>query len=342
MKKPVPAVHLTVSLTALWLAGCGGAEPYGPPAGLEPVVAEAAPAASVEAPPVREADVPLAERWRSPFAVASAGRIAPPEPRPVAVLGADPSIQPVNGGQTTGPASAGTPSSGGNAPVAGSASAAGTSSSAGNGTPVGNTSGTANPSPAPSAANTAPASNASQAGNPSSTGNLTSAPSAPPPTNTPSAATPTPPAAAGGVSSGAGVERAPSAPPAVSAAGSTASATAPSPPRPPAPPAESVTSVRAHEVQRGDTWYGIAQRYGVPPRELAAANPGVDPERIRIGQVLRIPLAAEAAPSRSHRVGPGDTLWGIARRYDVSVEDIRRANRMTDDRVRLNQTLVIP
>lgn len=46
--------------------------------------------------------------------------------------------------------------------------------------------------------------------------------------------------------------------------------------------------------------------------------------------------------SRTHRVGPGDTLWGIARRFNVSPERIREVNGLSGDRVRVGETLVIP
>lgn len=101
--------------------------------------------------------------------------------------------------------------------------------------------------------------------------------------------------------------------------------------------------VRTHKVEWGETWYGLARRYEVSPGALAAANPEVNPERLRSGQVLRIPSPTGAATGqRTHRVGPGDSLWGIARRYGVSMEQIRKANRLDNDRVRLGQTLVIP
>jgi LysM repeat protein len=98
----------------------------------------------------------------------------------------------------------------------------------------------------------------------------------------------------------------------------------------------------AHVVQRGDTWLGIAGRYRVSPSALAEANPGVDPERIRIDQTLRLPGSPSSAPRVTHRVGPGDTLWGIARRYDVSLEQLRELNGLRDDRVRPGQLLEIP
>ncbi|CAN5624031.1 hypothetical protein BH23GEM6_BH23GEM6_03350 [soil metagenome] len=108
--------------------------------------------------------------------------------------------------------------------------------------------------------------------------------------------------------------------------------------------AAATTGSRTHRVEWGDTWLGIARRYSVTSSALASANPDVDPERIRTGQVLRVPGADPALRSgqRSHVVGPGDSLWGIARRYGVTMEQIRSANRLSDDQVRLGQTLIIP
>jgi membrane-bound lytic murein transglycosylase D len=189
--------------------------------------------------------------------------------------------------------------------------------------------------------------------------------------------------------------RAPAAPD--TAAAGTAPRTAPatpaatSPPTPPSaatPPRATTTPSRSaaprqHTVQAGDTFFGIARRYGVTAAALAAVNPGVDRELLRAGQVLQLPAYATspgegeraqngqraqpepprtqptpppaqrpaaqrpaaqrpAAQQRTHRVAAGETLWGIARRYGVAADQIRRANRMTDDVVRIGQTLVIP
>ena len=123
---------------------------------------------------------------------------------------------------------------------------------------------------------------------------------------------------------------------------------------------------RTHEVQPGETFYGVARKYSVPPAELRAANPGEDPEKLRSGTTLWIPAAAAGsaanaegakgagegrpkagdakpvAARRTHKVVKGDTLFGIARRYGVRPADIRSANKMEDDNVRLGQTLIIP
>lgn len=49
------------------------------------------------------------------------------------------------------------------------------------------------------------------------------------------------------------------------------------------------------------------------------------------------------APTRtSHTVVRGDTLWGLSRKYNVSVDAIKQANSMRNDTVVLGSTLVIP
>ena len=61
---------------------------------------------------------------------------------------------------------------------------------------------------------------------------------------------------------------------------------------PPAtPPPEPVE--RVHTVRKGDTFWSLATRYygtGRRWRDIAAANPSLDPRRLRIGQTVRIPL----------------------------------------------------
>ncbi|XP_075580619.1 lysM and putative peptidoglycan-binding domain-containing protein 1 [Pelecanus crispus] len=50
-----------------------------------------------------------------------------------------------------------------------------------------------------------------------------------------------------------------------------------------------------------------------------------------------------AAPAREHRLEPGDTLPGLALRYGVTMEQIKRANRLyTTDTIFLKPTLLIP
>lgn len=154
----------------------------------------------------------------------------------------------------------------------------------------------------------------------------------------------------------AGSTRPPSRPPARDTAAARRNQTAPAPPSP--------SSGRAptHTVASGETFYGIARRYGVTSAQLRALNPDVDVNALEVGDQLRLPAGARdgGAPAqrraqepartgaqtqpgtRSHTVAAGETLFGIARRYGVTVDAIRRANQLETDQVRTGQRLVIP
>jgi len=48
---------------------------------------------------------------------------------------------------------------------------------------------------------------------------------------------------------------------------------------------------RTHKVQSGETPYSIARKYGVKLDALLSANPGLNPRRMQIGQLLNIPAS---------------------------------------------------
>lgn len=128
----------------------------------------------------------------------------------------------------------------------------------------------------------------------------------------------------------------------------------------------------AFPVSEGDTLAGIAKRFDVSVADLLAANPGVDPLRLQVGQVLRVPSSlaavaasgsgrpspakapvpmanpADASPAvggaaRAHTVSLGDTVWDIARRYGISVERILSENSGLDPmHLRIGQTVHLP
>lgn len=97
-----------------------------------------------------------------------------------------------------------------------------------------------------------------------------------------------------------------------------------------------------YRVQRGDTVNEIAQRFGVAPETLMRANGmdprqadgrmgrgGADPDRLQIGQQLRIPVATPGL-EREHRVVAGETLAGIADHWGVSLQALLAANPQFD------------
>lgn len=92
----------------------------------------------------------------------------------------------------------------------------------------------------------------------------------------------------------------------------------------------------AHTVQKKETLFGIARKYGVEPQDLTARNPNVS--ELKPGMLLIIPVAkVSSAPasviapaaedeSRSHLVQPGETIYSISKRYDLTPEEIQAAN----------------
>lgn len=103
------------------------------------------------------------------------------------------------------------------------------------------------------------------------------------------------------------------------------------------PPDRRVT-VAEHVVRSGETLSGIASSYGIRTAELEAANPGVRPRRLQIGQRLMVPLVpgaaaviagvqgASAGENGVYVVRPGDSLWTIARRHGTTVGALRAWN----------------
>ncbi|MCB1097322.1 MAG: LysM peptidoglycan-binding domain-containing protein [Verrucomicrobiales bacterium] len=53
-------------------------------------------------------------------------------------------------------------------------------------------------------------------------------------------------------------------------------------------------SDQVYVIQKGDTIYGVARRFGASPEQLLRYNAIADPESITIGTQVRIPKAGEA------------------------------------------------
>jgi spore germination protein len=96
--------------------------------------------------------------------------------------------------------------------------------------------------------------------------------------------------------------------------------------------------VLIHVVQKGDSFYKLAQNHDVSVDDIASANGLSNQTVLVIGQSLIIPTEAT-----SHRVRASETLWQIAQRYGVSLQELSAANQITNPAlIYPGQTLVIP
>ena len=88
-----------------------------------------------------------------------------------------------------------------------------------------------------------------------------------------------------------------------------------------------------YAVRRGETLSSIARRFSVTVREIVRANPGIDPDRLDIGQVICIPgVADEVCPcGKLYTVRRSDSMFRIARSFSIPLETLIAANRHIPD-----------
>lgn len=94
-------------------------------------------------------------------------------------------------------------------------------------------------------------------------------------------------------------------------------------------------------IQAGDSLYSISLRLEVSLKRILEANPGINPYRLRIGQIICIP----ACPPNytEYIIQPGDTLSKIAIKFNVTIESILKANPSVDPNyLRIAQRICIP
>jgi len=107
-------------------------------------------------------------------------------------------------------------------------------------------------------------------------------------------------------------------------------------------PDHSIKSSNLYIVQKGDTLYSLAKKSGVSMKELKKIN-HLQTEKVYIGQKLKLSIDSPAEDIKPvYKVNPGDTLWGIANRFGVKVEDLKKANGLRLDMVLIGQKLTIP
>ena len=100
------------------------------------------------------------------------------------------------------------------------------------------------------------------------------------------------------------------------------------------------TGTLQYVVRAGDSLWLIARKYGTTVDAIKNLN-GLTSDMLNIGQILKIPAAG--SPSYiEYTVQSGDTLWLLARRYNTTVDAIKRTSGITSDRLSIGQVLRIP
>ena len=100
-----------------------------------------------------------------------------------------------------------------------------------------------------------------------------------------------------------------------------------------------------YTVKAGDTLYGIANKYGLTVNELKSIN-NLSTSALSIGQVLNLKKSNDNnfsnAEGTTYIVKKGDTLYAISRYFGLTIDEIKNANNLTSNVLKVGQVLKMP
>ncbi len=103
------------------------------------------------------------------------------------------------------------------------------------------------------------------------------------------------------------------------------------------------TSENTYTVQNGDSLWSIAKKFNISVEELKLAN-NLTSNLLRVGQILKIPVEEEPSSGdyTVYTVKSGDSLYSIAQKYNVSVDELIDYNDLATTNLKINQQILIP
>ena len=107
-------------------------------------------------------------------------------------------------------------------------------------------------------------------------------------------------------------------------------------------PPDTLENSITYVVKKGDNLYDIAKRYNTSATNIMKLN-NLSNNNLSIGQVLKIPYSTTIAIEPNiYTVAAGDNLYGIARKLNTTVDEIKRLNNLTSNTLSIGQKLKIP
>ena len=100
-------------------------------------------------------------------------------------------------------------------------------------------------------------------------------------------------------------------------------------------------TINYYTVQKGDTLYKIAKQFSTTPEELKRIN-NLKTDTLQIGQKLKVSEEPLEGENNTYTVKKGDTLYGIASAYGISVEELKKLNNLTTNSIYIGQELIVP
>lgn len=120
-------------------------------------------------------------------------------------------------------------------------------------------------------------------------------------------------------------------------------------------------SVKVHVVEKGETLYGLCRKYDVKIDEICKLNNFSKDTLLKIGQKVKIPVKnndevtnkseiiiknnkPKDIPEKTdtYTVKKGDTLYNIAKKFDISVDILKILNEMSGTTIKIGQVINVP
>jgi len=99
-----------------------------------------------------------------------------------------------------------------------------------------------------------------------------------------------------------------------------------------------------HQVGEKETLYGISKRYGTTVEVILQYNPTAD-AGLEIGQILKVPYTPKrivrAGEGTMHTVAAKETMFSISQAYNVTIDEIKQWNNLSDNSLSIGQEIVI-
>ena len=106
------------------------------------------------------------------------------------------------------------------------------------------------------------------------------------------------------------------------------------------PPASSM-NYKLYTVKKGDSLYSIARANNTTASILTSIN-NLTSNNLSIGQQLKIPIGSNASSSTTvYTVKSGDSLYSIAKKFNTTVDSIKKKNNLTSNALSIGQKLNI-
>lgn len=124
-------------------------------------------------------------------------------------------------------------------------------------------------------------------------------------------------------------------------------------------PPKKVLKGNTYTVQNGESFYTISRKFNVGYETLTGLNIDIKPENLQIGETILLPKGVKVIKetkskevvkatkssglNQKHSVSSGESFYTIAKKYDVSVEELRKANpQIQNDKLDIKDIVYLP